>query len=136
MQKVLKKIVSILFTLVLISSIGIVSSFAYQVPQNSETAVLKGNEHYSCSGKVIGTFKLFGAKTKRESNRAMTACSMYFNASSKSFKYDKKIKVGIGKDFDREETQHFSQAVTWQLYLKPYGAWNSRAQGEGYICYK
>lgn len=85
MQKVLKKIVSILFTLVLISSIGIVSSFAYQVPQNSETAVLKGNEHYSCSGKVIGTFKLFGAKTKRESNRAMTACSMYFNASSKSF---------------------------------------------------
>lgn len=58
MQKVLKKIVSILFTLVLISSIGIVSSFAYQVPQNSETAVLKGNEHYSCSGKVIGTFKL------------------------------------------------------------------------------
>ena len=97
MQKVLKKIVSILFTLVLISSIGIVSSFAYQVPQNSETAVLKGNEHYSCSGKVIGTFKLFGAKTKRESNRAMTACSMYFNAS-KSFKYDKKIKVGIGKD--------------------------------------
>lgn len=71
MQKVLKKIVSILFTLVLISSIGIVSSFAYQVPQNSETAVLKGNEHYSCSGKVIGTFKLFGAKTKRESNRAM-----------------------------------------------------------------
>ena len=63
MQKVLKKIVSILFTLVLISSIGIVSSFAYQVPQNSETAVLKGNEHYSCSGKVIGTFKLFGATT-------------------------------------------------------------------------
>ena len=52
MQKVLKKIVSILFTLVLISSIGIVSSFAYQVPQNSETAVLKGNEHYSCSGTV------------------------------------------------------------------------------------
>lgn len=52
MQKVLKKIVSILFTLVLISSIGIVSSFAYQVPQNSETAVLKGNEHYSCSVRL------------------------------------------------------------------------------------
>lgn len=63
----------------------------------------------------------------------MTACSRYFDASSNSWKYDLKIRVEAGQFFTMKQTKRFDEAVSWQLYLKPYGAWNSGAQGEGYI---
>lgn len=133
MQKVLKRIISVLFTLILVSSIGAVCASAYSVPDGSKTAVLKSNEHYSYSETVVGTFKYIGAKTNKNSNHSMTACSRYFDASSNSWKYDLKIRVEAGQFFTMKQTKRFDEAVSWQLYLKPYGAWNSGAQGEGYI---
>lgn len=133
MQKVLKRIVSVLFTLILVSSIGAVCASAYSVPDGSKTAVLKSNEHYSYSETVVGTFKYIGAQTNKKSAHPMTACSRYFDASSNSWKYDLKIRVEAGQFFTMKQTKRFDEAVSWQLYLKPYGAWNSGAQGEGYI---
>lgn len=133
MQKVLKRIVSVLFTLILVSSIGAVCASAYSVPAESKTAVLKSNEHYSYSETVVGTFKYIGAQTNKKSDHPMTACSRYFDASSNSWKYDLKIKVKADNYIEMKKTTRFDEEVSWQLYLKPYGAWNSGAQGEGYI---
>lgn len=133
MQKVLKRIVSVLFTLILVSSIGAVCASAYSVPAGSKTAVLKSNEHYSYSETVVGTFKYIGAQTNKKSDHPMTACSRYFDASSNSWKYDLKIKVKAGDCIEWKKTMRFDQEVSWQLYLKPYGAWISGAEGSGYI---
>ena len=133
MQKVLKRIISVLFTLILVSSIGAVCASAYSVPSDSRIVTQKSHEHYACSGTVIGTFKYIGAKTNKDSAHPMTACSRYFDASSNSWKYDLKIKVKAGDCIEWKKTMRFDQEVSWQLYLKPYGAWISGAEGSGYI---
>ena len=130
-----KKVASFLFTLFLFVSIMTICASASNVPSNSKWANISSKQSYACSGRVIGTYKFFGGSNYSNSKHNLTICSRYFDASSNSWMFDKKIKVAPNSTLNDTRTATFAQEISWQVYLKPYGWCTSGCDGEGYIWY-
>jgi hypothetical protein len=119
----------------MILSISTIIVLASEPPKLSEWAFITSSQNKEYSDAVVGTYKVFGGKNYSTSSHALTICSQYYDASSADWKFDKKIKVNIDSSLNDTYTTFLSEAVSWRVYLKPYAAWQSGCNGEGYIWY-
>lgn len=132
-----KKILSAILSLLLISIVTLVGVYAIaaKVPSNSKWAYISSSQSSAYSSSVYGTHKIFGGTNKGSSNHYLTICARYFDGSSNAWKFDKKIAVKINQSLNPTVTTIKSGDLAWQVYLKPYGAYSSGCNGNGYIYY-
>lgn len=129
----MKKLLSFLLTLTLFASIVTISSFAFDIPANSESCTIKKNEAYSYSNYVVGNFKYFGGQNYSDSDYSLTVSAQYFNGSSNSYRTDVKKTISPYDNFMDEETKHYGGPLCWRVYLSPSGLHSNGCFGRGYI---
>lgn len=133
MNKYLKKFSSVLLFTMIISSIFSICVLASTPPAESKWAFITSSQSKAYSGEVNGTYKVFGGDNYANSEHALTICSQYKEGNE--WKYDKKIRVGINQTLNDTNTTFKSSSYKWRVYLKPYAAWQTGCNGEGYIWY-
>lgn len=127
-----KKIGSVLLSVVLVSFIGIITASASDVPDASVWAYIGFTEREAWSPTTLGTFKYFGGTNSGDSEHNLTISSQYY-AGPKGWEFDKKIRVSIGQSLNDTETTHFGNTMSWRVNLRPYSVWTSGCKGEGYM---
>lgn len=95
---------------------------------NCLRSVKQYEQNYYC-----GTCYFLNGDNYANSEHALTICSQYKEGNE--WKYDKKIRVGINQTLNDTNTTFKSSSYKWRVYLKPYAAWQTGCNGEGYIWY-
>ncbi len=129
----MKKLLSFLLTLTLFASIVTISSFAFDIPANSESCTIKKNEAYSYSNYVVGNFKYFGGQNYSDSEHYLTVAAEYFNGISNAYITDTYKYIKPYSNFTDKETNHYAGPLCWRVYLKPFGTNREGCFGRGYI---
>lgn len=132
-MKSIKKCISIFLTIILVVSVSTIFVSASTPPLASRWAFITESQSKAYSESVTGTYKVFGGTNYSNSEHNMTICSQYKDGND--WKYDKKIKVAINQTLNDTYTTFFDEEISWRVYLKPYGAYLSGCNGEGYIWY-
>lgn len=133
MKRKLKKTFSVLLSAILILSTLVIVGLASTPPSTSKWAYISSTQSKAYSGSVNGTYKVIGGSNYSSSSHPLTICSQYYDGSSSSWKFDKKIKVNINATLNDTYTTFHSETLSWRVYLKPYAAWTSGCNGYGYI---
>lgn len=129
----MKKISSFILTLVLCASIATISSYAFNIPSNSESCTLSSNETHSYSGYVIGTWKYYGAQCYSNSKHSIVAAAQYFDGSSNKYVTDIKESLEPYSNFMDHKTNTFNGPLAWRVYLRPVVPYVDGCSGRGYI---
>ena len=129
----MKKLLSFLLTLTLFASIVTISSFAFDIPANSESCTIKKNEAYSYSNYVVGNFKYYGGQNYSDSTSKLNVTALYFDGSSNKYLEDTHTTIPPYDNFMDEETKHYNGPLCWRVYLSPSGLHSNGCFGRGYI---
>ena len=121
--------------MMLIISTLVIVGLASTPPSASKWAFITSSQSSACSSSVKGTYKVFGGTNYNSSDHPLTICSQFYDGSSSSWKFDKKIKVNINSTLNDTYTTFHSEELSWRVYLKPYATWTTGCNGEGYIWY-
>lgn len=133
----IKKVISVLLALIISSAIFVTYAFAYSassLPAKTGWAYLNQNQSYTYSTDTsIGQYKYFGGHNYSNSSRKMTIGAQYFDGSSNDWLYDEKYSIDPKTMLEPVRTNVYGGYLSWRVYLKPYGAYTSGVNGEGFI---
>ncbi len=129
-----RKVLALCLSIALILSIGMIIASASTPPSLNQNVSISSHQSAVASKSVLGTYKVFGGSNYNTSQHNLTISSQYYSGSE-GWKFDKKIRVGIGKTLDDTNTTFYSSTLSWRVHLSPYSLFTSGCNGWGYIWY-
>lgn len=131
----MKMVLSVLLTVILVCSIGVIGAQAAEYdPDRTAWCLIYKNNPYSDTKVVYGTDKYFGGRNTYESEHYLHIGAMYYSSKNNGYLYDKAYAIAPNTALYSTHTTKFSSAVNWKTRIKPYGYLNG-CDGGGFIWY-
>lgn len=132
--KLMKKILSVLLTLILVSSIGVIGVQAAEYdPDRVGRCLLERTMRVVETPEAIGTYKYFGGICYSTSENPARLSSMYFSTEANAFVYEQTGIMPQGDEsFNNIETRHFGRPAYWKVRVERVAS-DKKAAASGYI---
>ncbi|MDE5984735.1 MAG: hypothetical protein K2H13_05730 [Eubacterium sp.] len=130
----MKKVLSVLLTVILVCSIGVIGVQAAEYdPDRTAWCLIYKNNPYSDTKVVYGTDKYFGGRNTYESEQALHIGAMYYTSDS-GYVYNKAYVMPANTALYSTHTTKFNSAKYWKTRIKPVQG-SSGCVGSGFIWY-
>lgn len=133
----MKKILSVLLTVILVCSIGVIGAQAASYdPDRTAWCFIKNNMTYEETIVVYGRDKFFGGQNYPASTHKLVCGIMYYSTDYKSFVYDRKETIDLNDElYSTHCNTTFTEEVSWKTRITPAWPHVDGCNGSGFIWY-
>ncbi|MDE6470538.1 MAG: hypothetical protein K2L19_05910 [Eubacterium sp.] len=130
----MKKVLSVLLTVILVCSIGVIGAQAASYdPDRTAWCLIYKNNPYSDTKVVYGTDKYFGGRNTYLSDYELVITPLYYSAKDNQYIVDHYACLAINSALYSTHTNKRA-ASNWKTRIRPYGH-SSGCDGGGFIWY-